>query len=289
MNSAISPKRAALFLPALVAILLLWAAALTVKNAERPVTVTLQFSECANCPLMIRLPAGTFRQGDLQGTGDDDELPLHVVTFDRPFAVSRTEVTYAQWDVCVAQGGCEKLPEEEGNVAKRSQRPVQNASWEDAKAYTTWLTTLTGQAYRLLSEAEFEYAARADSETRYPWGQEASRDHANYGDEDCCGGKASGADQWVAPSPVASFPANAFGFHDMAGNVQEWVEDCWVESYDSAPSDGSARVHDGDCELRVLRGGSWSSTPKMIRPANRDKGAVDARLPYYGFRVARDL
>lgn len=286
MSSTTAPKRAVLFLPALVAILLLWAGILTVKNTEPP--VTQQFSDCADCPVMIWLPAGTFRQGDVQGTGDDDEVPLHIVTFARRFAVSQTEITYALWDVCVAQGACDKLPEEEGESITRSQRPVQNASWQDATSYTTWLSTLTGQSYRLLSESEFEYAARAGSETRYPWGNEASRDHANYGDEECCGGKASGADQWITPSPVASFPANAFGLHDMAGNVQEWVKDCWVASYDGAPSDGSARAGDSACDLRVLRGGSWSSTPKMIRPANRDKGAVDARLPYYGFRVARD-
>lgn len=238
---------------------------------------------------MIRLPTGTYRQGDLQGTGDDDERPVHVVTFARPFAVSRTEVTYAQWDVCVEQGVCEKLPEARGEIASRSKRPIQNASWQDAQAYTTWLSAVTAQSYRLLTEAEFEYAARAGTETRYPWGDEASRGYANYGDEECCGGEAVAADEWIMPAPVASFPANAFGLHDMAGNVQEWVEDCWSDSYDGAMTNGTARTSGVDCELRGLRGGSWSSTPKMIRPANRDKGAIDARLPYYGFRVARDL
>lgn len=289
---ASAPARTILILPGLVVLALVLAAIQSIKNIEPE--VKRQFTDCAECPQMIRIPMGSFQQGsfqqgDLQGTGDDDELPVHLVTIAQPFALSRTEITYAQWDACVSNGTCEVLPEEEGEVATRAQRPVQNASWQDAQAFAAWLSNVSGKAYRLPTEAEFEYAARAGSENRYPWGAEPSRDHANYGDDDCCGGLASGADAWVNTAPVASFPANAFGLHDMAGNVQEWVQDCWTESYADAPSDGAARTVDGNCDLRILRGGSWSSTPKMIRPANRDKGAIDARLPYYGFRVARDI
>lgn len=289
-SSEESPGLAIIF-PALVAVALVSIATQTIKTST-PVVVSQeaeQFSDCDGCPQMIRIPSGTFRQGDLQGTGDEDELPVRAVQLSDSFALSRTEVTFAQWDLCVSDGACDVLAEEDGAVETRSQRPVQNASWQDAQAFVAWLTKVSGKLYRLPSESEFEYAARAGSETRYPWGNEPSRDHANYGDDECCRGLDSGADKWIDPAPVASFPPNAFGLHDMAGNVQEWVEDCWQDSYIDAPADGSARVTGGDCSLRGLRGGSWSSTPKMIRPANRDKGAIDARLPYYGFRVARDL
>lgn len=279
---------ALLLLPTLVAVVLIWIAVIAVLNAEIELPARA-FSDCTTCPTMIRVPAGSFEQADLQGTGDEDEQPIRTVTFSEPFALSRTEVTYAQWDACVSDRVCDVLPEEDIDPTTRLDRPVQNASWDDAEAFVKWLSARTGKSYRLPTEPEFEYAARAGSQTRFAWGNEPSRQQANYGDENCCGGVADGADQWTNPAPVGSFPANAFGLHDMAGNVQEWVQDCWVDSYEAAALDGSARTNNADCELRGLRGGSWSSTPKMIRPANRDKGLRDARLPYYGFRVARDL
>lgn len=287
MTVAPEPLPFSIAVPALIAASLIWIAGLAATSSQ-PQTSVL-FSDCVGCPKMVRIPPGSFQQGDLQTTGDSDERPTRRVTFSQPFALSRTEITYAQWDKCVARGACEALTEEDLSQTTRARRPVQNVSWSDAKDFVVWLSRETGRVYRLPTESEFEYAARAGTDTRYAWGDNASRAHANYGDDACCGGLAAGADKWFFPATVASFSANAFGLHDMAGNVQEWVEDCWLESYEKAPQDGSPRVRDGDCDLRVLRGGSWSSTPKMIRPANRDKGAVDARLPYYGFRVARDL
>lgn len=237
------------------------------------------FSDCTLCPVMVVLSAGSFEQGDLQGTGDDDERPVFTITMSKRIAIARTEVTYGHWDQCVRADRCDVLPEEEGDAKTRSERPVQNVSWNDTRDFIAWLTDASGHVYRLPTESEFEYAARAGTRTRFAWGDTPSRDHANYGTNECCGGHTEGSDKWFTPAPVGSFPANAFGLEDMAGNVQEWVEDCWSESY-GGPE---------DCGFRVLRGGSWSSIPKMIRPANRDKGPLDVRLPYYGFRVARDL
>lgn len=247
------------------------------------------FSDCSVCPEMVALPLGSFRQGDLQGSGDDDEQPVHDVRLVQRLALARTEVTYRHWDFCVQAGRCEILPEEGGDARNRPDRPVQNVSWNDTQKFIAWLKDVSGEIYRLPSESEFEYAARAGSQTRFAWGDEPSRQHANYGTDECCDGHVEAADKWFNTAPVRSFPANAFGLFDLAGNVQEWVEDCWSDSYEYAPRDGSARVTDADCEFRILRGGSWSSMPRMIRPANRDKGPIEVQLPYYGFRVARDM
>ncbi len=250
------------------------------QSGKQPNNQTqITFSDCALCREMVILPAGSFDQGDLKGAGDEDERPVFTVVMSTRIAMARTEVTYRQWDQCVRVGRCEALPEETGDAIKRVERPVQNVSWNDTRDFLAWLTDVSGHAYRLATESEFEYAARAGTKTRFSWGDEPSRDYANYGTDVCCGGHAEGMDKWFSPGPVGSFPANAFGLRDMAGNVQEWVEDCWSESYGGPVN----------CEFRVLRGGSWSSVPKMIRPANRDKGPLDVRLPYYGFRVVRDL
>lgn len=236
---------------------------------------------------MVVVPAGEFRQGDLQNDGDADELPVRTVQFDRPYALARREVSNELWARCVEDGACPAVPAP-ANAEILPAAPVQNVSWNDAQDFVAWLSGLSGEAYRLPTESEFEYAARAGQATRFPWGDAADRAFANYGTNDCCGGAVEGEDRWIGTAPTGAFPANGFGLFDMAGNVQEWTADCWNDSYVDAPDDGTAR-DDGDCERRVLRGGSWSSTPKMIRPANRDKGFVHARLPYYGFRVARSL
>jgi formylglycine-generating enzyme required for sulfatase activity len=249
-----------------------------------------KFKDCDQCPEMIVVPAGSFMMGSPSNEEgrSDREGPQHMVTIPRDFAVGRFEVTFNEWGTCVAGGGCYGYqPNDEG--WGRGKRPTINVSWDDAKAYVSWLSRNTGKPYRLLSEAEWEYAARAGTTTRYSWGNAASHEYANYGVEECCGGLASGSDRWKdETAPAGSFPSNAFGLHDMHGNVWEWIEDCWNGSYASAPSDGAARKG-GYCDRRVLRGGSWSYTSSHLRSANRYYYFNGFRKISNGFRVARTL
>ena len=163
------------------------------------------FRDCPACPEMVVVPAGSFRMGDLQGGGGDHEKPVHTVTIGRPFAVGKYEVTFAEWDACVSAGGCNGYrPDAEG--WGRGNRPVINVSWEDAQKYVAWISRKTGKRYRLPSEAEWEYAARAWTTTAYWWGNAASHAYANYGTDDCCEGFASGRDRWINTSPVVVSP-----------------------------------------------------------------------------------
>ncbi|MEQ8740724.1 MAG: SUMF1/EgtB/PvdO family nonheme iron enzyme [Hoeflea sp.] len=235
------------------------------------------FRDCSDCPEMVMVPAGGFRMGDLDGGGDSDEKPVRTVTIPRPFAVGRYEVTQAEWRAVMGNNPSE---------FKGDRNPVENVSWDDVQEFIRRLNAKTGKRYRLPSEAEWEYAARAGTETAYHWGNRASHDHANYGTDNCCNGLAEGADRWWNTSPVGSFPANAFGLYDTAGNVFEWVEDCWNESYAGAPSDGSAWTA-GDCSRRVLRGGSWDFKPRDIRAAIRLRSTTGIRYNGSGFRIAR--
>ncbi len=200
-------------------------------------------------PEMVVIPAGSFRMGCVSGVGcyGDDEKPVHQVTIPAAFAVGKYEVTFAEWDACVSAGGCGHRPEDRWG---RGRHPVMRVSWDDAQTYVRWLSSQTGASYRLLSESEWEYAARAGSSTAYNWGNQIGSGRANC---DGCGS------QWddSQTAPVGAFSPNAFGLHDMHGNVYEWVRDCWNESYSGAPSDGSA-WQTGNCSRRVLRGGSWS-------------------------------
>ncbi|MCP4937067.1 MAG: formylglycine-generating enzyme family protein [bacterium] len=232
---------------------------------------------------MITIPAGSFMMGSKAGEGDDDEHGANggqlKVSIAKPFAVSKFEVTFDQWDACLAQGGCK-------NTASysswgRGDRPVINVSWHGAKNYVKWLSELTRQNYRLLSEAEWEYVARAGSQTIYAWGDEIGKKKANC---DGCGSQWGGQ----KTAPVGSFGANKFGLHDMHGNVWEWVEDCYQNSYKGAPTDGSARAAK-TCDDRVLRGGSWNDNPRVLRSANRYRFRPVDRVNVIGFRVARSL
>jgi len=208
------------------------------------------------------------------------ERPQHEVTIEKPLAIGKYEVTYEEWDACVADGGCNgHVPDDE--AWGRSRRPVNNLSWQDAKAYTEWLSAKTGRTYRLPTEAEWEYAARAGSAAAYSWGDELGDTRANCR---TCGSEWDGKET----APVGSFPANAFGLHDMNGNLWEWVEDCWAESYEGAPTDGSA-VLVGDCEKRVLRGGSWNFAATFLRSARRFWNTDDTRYYDNGFRIVRTL
>ena len=233
-------------------------------------------------PAMVTIPAGEFRMGCLSNDDacQDRGKPVHGVTIGRPFALSVYEVTFAEWDACVAAGGCGAYePRDRG--WGRGARPVVNVSWDDAQKYVEWLSAQTGAAYRLPSESEWEYAARAGTTTRYVWGDEIGRNRANC---DGCGS------QWDndRTAPVGSFAANPWGLYDMHGNVWEWVADCWNGSYAGAPSDGSAWLQ-GDCSMRVVRGGSWISNPWLLRAAYRSRSATGDRVYYSGFRVARTL
>ena len=232
-------------------------------------------------PEMVVIPAGRFRMGCVSGRGcRDGEFPVHEVTIPEAFAVSVYEVTFEDWDRCVSGGGCGGYrPDDRG--WGRGNRPVIYVSWNDAQEYVAWLSSQTGQTYRLLSESEWEYVARAGTSTVYSWGNAIGSNRANCG-LDYCG------DQWENTAPVGSFQANAFGVHDMHGNVFEWVEDCWNASYAGAPSDGSAWLG-GDCDRRVLRGGSWNYLPRDLRSATRDRNTTGDRDNDDGFRVARTL
>ena len=256
-------------------------AALDLYDVVERVVEALPMAVAAATPEMVVIPAGRFRMGCVTGQNcGDDEFPVHDVTIPEVFAVSKYEVTFSQWDACVLGGGCGGYrPGDEG--WGRGNRPAINVSWEDAQAYVSWLSTQTGEEYRLLSEAEWEYVGRAGSPAPYSWGDEIGSNRAN-----CAGCGSQWDDRQTAP--VGSFSPNAFGVHDMHGNVWEWVEDCWNESYVGAPSDGSAR-RSGDCSRRVLRGGSWSLDPRNLRSATRTWGSAGVRYDFSGFRVARTL
>ena len=235
----------------------------------------------ARKPDLVVVPAGTFRMGDLSGGGDADEGPVRTVGLPHHFALARYETTFAEWDACAAAGACRNGVSDIG--LGRDRRPVILVAWQDAMDYAGWLSRLTGKAYRLPSEAEWEYAARAGSGTRFPWGDEIGRGHANC--EEC----GSGFDD-ARTAPVGSFPVNAFGLHDMVGNVYEWVADCGRDTYAGAPTDGSAQAPaDGTCAWRMMRGGSWCSLPRASRPANRVRVPPIFHDVHVGFRVARSL
>ena len=236
------------------------------------------FRDCEVCPEMVAVPAGSFMMGSPE---EADETPIHRVTIAEPFAVGKYEVTFAEWEACVADGGCYgHEPDDEG--WGRGNRPVINVNWSHAQTYAMWLSEKTGEPYRLLSEAEWEYVARAGSGTRkYSWGNEVGRNRANC---DGCGSRWD--DKQTAP--VGSFAANGFGLHDVHGNVWEWLQDCWNETYAGAPADGSA-WEQGDCNRRVLRGGSWEFDPGILRSALRGWDPTGNRDNGVGFRVARSL
>ena len=239
------------------------------------------FRDCEQCPEMVVVPAGSFQMGDLSGKGIGWERPVHEVTIDYSFAVGKYEVTFDEWDACVAAGGCSYRPPDNG--WGRGTRPVLNVSWRDAQKYVKWLSRETGKLYRLLSEAEWEYVARAGTTTDYWWGNNIGTNNAN------CNGCGSLWDD-KSTAPVGSFAANAFGLFDTAGNAHEWVEDCGNDIYKGAPTDGRAWTS-GICGRRVLRGGSWDSDPEFVRPAYRSWLKPSSRLYSYvlGFRIARML
>jgi formylglycine-generating enzyme required for sulfatase activity len=252
------------------------AAPLTAAD-ERALKPRDAFKECAACPEMVVVPAGSFMMGSPpnEAERDPDEGPQRRVTLVRPFAVGKFEVSFAEWDACLAEAACTYRPDDAAG-GRRGRQPVTNVSWNDiTRQYLPWLSRKTGKGYRLLTEAEWEYAARADTTTRYAFGDTITTGQAAF---------AAGI------VPVGSFPPNAFGLHDMHGNAWEWVQDCGRSgsgNYNGAPLDGTAWTT-GNCSLRHTRGGSPGPT-RYLRSANRDTLPLDARNSTVGFRVGRTL
>jgi formylglycine-generating enzyme required for sulfatase activity len=224
---------------------------------------------------MVVVPPGTFRMGS-----EDTiyEKPEHQVAIASAFAIGRREVSFDEWDACVAAAGCRHRPNDRG--WGRGDRPVIDVSWDDAKAFAAWLSRKTGKTYRLPSESEWEYAARAGTESSFWWGRALVAGIANC--EDC------NPSPTRATLPSRSFRPNGFGLFDVAGNAAEWVEDCWNENYRGAPTNGSAWTT-GQCRQRVLRGGSFANKSPFVRSAARFRYDQDVRYYANGFRVARDL
>lgn len=226
---------------------------------------------------MLDIPAGRFQMGDVSGKGGADERPVRTVSL-RAFRLGKYEVTFDQYDVFATSTG-RVLPGDD--AWGRTQRPVINVSWEDAHAFIAWLNRQSGLKFRLPSEAEWEYAARAGSITEYPWGDAFDPNRAN-------GDGTSRQDQWAYTAPVGSFPANAFGLFDMHGNAWEWTQDCGGNyGYEGAPTDGSAWLA-GDCSHRVLRGGGWFQIASWLRSPGRYWVSAAFRNNGLGFRLALD-
>ena len=270
------------------------------------------FRDCPECPEMVVVPAGSFLMGSppSEAGREYDESPVHRVKIPKPFAVGKYEVTVEEYRQFVTatgrgdSGGCDIYGHnswswgyrrdilaswQSPGFSQTNRHAVVCVAWRDAKAYVKWLSEKTVKQYRLLSESEWEYAARAGTTTRYNWGKGIGRNNANCKG---CGGRWDGQ----GTAPVGSFSANGFGLHDMHGNAWEWVEDCRNTSYEEAPPNGNAWMS-GNCSERVLRGGSWGSSPGVLRSADRGAFAAErarglkanARIHIIGFRVARTL
>lgn len=254
---------------------------------------TVSFRDCADTPELVRLQGARFMMGEQSNTGTLYERPVHEVEVGE-FYLGKYEVTFDEWDACVRARGCLNPADDEG--WGRGRRPVINVSWVDAQQYVVWLSEKTGYRYRLPSEAEWEYAARAGSSTRYHWGDGAEwsckvanvLDFTGFAAQPNWHWRASCDDGHATTAPVGSFPANPWGLHDMNGNVWEWVQDCWHSDYTDAPTDSSAWISNGECGKRVNRGGGWGNNPRSMRSASRDADNAEGFSNAMGFRVARD-
>jgi len=240
-----------------------------------PVQVGQFFRDCPECPEMVVIPAGRFHMGSPAHEKGrySNEGPQRDVALRMPLAVGRFEITFAEWDACVAARGCSHRPNDRG--WGRGRQPVVDVSWEDAQQYVEWLRQRTGRRYRLLTEAEWEYAARAGTMTAFVTGNAITEAQANYGHA------------VNRPRPAGSYAPNRFGLHDMQGNVWEWVQDCLERTYANAPIDASEPVVTPGCAWRAMRGGSWSNTAAFLRSAMRYGVAATTRRDDTGFRVAR--
>ena len=250
-------------------------------NSARPPVSTAgasapePFRDCLECPQMVPLPAGTFRMGAswFDRSSQSDERPRVDVTVAVPFAIGRTEVTFEQWQVCVAAGGCPARPLDDSGFG-RGMHPVIDVDWNDARAYVVWLRQSTGKPYRLPSEAEWEYACHAGTTTAYPFGDAIGPALANYGRN------------LAGTREVGSYPPNPWGLYDMNGNVWEWVEDAWNDGHSGRPSDASGRTTGPDPQEHVIKGGSWDDRDRRARCASRNGMDDTHRENEIGFRVA---
>ena len=250
-------------------------------ESERALKPQESFRECAkDCPEMVVIPAGRFTMGSsaVEKGRYSNEGPTRLVTITRLFAVSKFDVTFDEWDACVSVGRCRQTAD---SGMGRGTKPVINVTWDDAQQYVAWFSKMTGHQYRLLTEAEWEYAARGGTTSVYYWGDDIGKEHANC---DGCGS------QWDdrETAPVGSFKPNAFGLYNMYGNVWKWVQDCYHADHEGAPNDGSARTS-GDCSRCIVRGGSWDVKPRYLRAAFRNRGTTGDRDNDLGFRVARTV
>ncbi len=310
--------RALLGFRALLTIGVLASAALQAAPATVSVSLSAggSFKECAECPTMVVVPAGSFAMGFDGGEEGRYEGPVRQVTIARTFAAGRFEVTQAEYRAFVTASGhvggqgCNVLRTNPTRLERdatlnwqnpgygrppRDDEPVACISWNDAQAYVAWLRERTGQPYRLLSEAEWDYAARAGSAAAFPWGNkpdEACR-HGNV--YDTSGARAGFPavaaqcdDGFEQIAPVGRFQANRFGLHDLVGNVWEWVEDCYQMPYGAGPVDGSAQRTVG-CDRHGSRGGGWRSDISRQRPSFRGRDPAELLSAVFGLRVARDL
>lgn len=243
--------------------------------------------DCDQCPKMVVVPAGTFMMGSAAGEKwrNKNEGPPRQMTIARPFAASKFEITFDQWEACALEGGCNSHKPKDSGWG-RGRRPAIHVSWDDAKAYVEWLRQKTGKPYRLLSEAEWEYAARGGTTGAYATGTAITTLQANYDASTVTGVRKDLAYRGKTVE-VGSFTPNPYGLHDMHGNVMEWVEDCWNPDHNSAPDDGSPRG--GDCKRRVLKGGAWYYEAAYLRSAARQSYPAQTRLNVVGFRIARTL
>jgi formylglycine-generating enzyme required for sulfatase activity len=252
--------------------------------SERELQPGNAFRECAHlCPELIAVRTGEFLMGspETEKGRFTYEGPQRKIIFTKPFAVSKFELTFQEWDVCARDGGCAQVSD---NGFGRGTQPVINVSRRDAQHYVSWLSRMTGQPYRLMSEAEWEYVARGGTQTIYFWGDEIGKRKAN------CNGCGSDWDR-KQPAPVGSFGPNNFNLYDTTGNVWEWVEDCWHDSYlGNPPSDGAAWITEcPDTNRGIVRGGSWRNGPQGLRIALRSWYPADGRHDALGFRIARTL
>lgn len=264
-------------------------------SAHKPKDI---FRECDKCPEMIVVPEGGFVMGspNSEPEREESESPQHRVTLARPFAVGRFAVTFDEWDACLADGGCGGYRPPDAGWG-RGRRPVINVTWDNVKAYLAWLSGKTGKPYRLLSEAEWEYMARAGTTTPFWWGSSISTQQANYNGNFTYGNGMKGENR-EQTLPVDSFAPNPWGVFQVSGNVAEWIEDCYYGTYGAggglvrrpaSPADGSARVGTEECGFRVLRNASWKSPPADLRSAARGAGRPYLGADWIGFRVARAL
>jgi formylglycine-generating enzyme required for sulfatase activity len=244
--------------------------------ARMNATASGESKDCATCPVMVALPAGSFIMGS--SSDDPSEKPPHHVTISAPFAIGKYEVTVEQWNACADANGCPRLSPDTNSV---KNAPARDLSWDDAQLYVKWLAKTTGKPYRLPTEAEWEYADRAGTTTKYWWGDQMRKGQANCKG---CG------DPWhqEGPETVGSFAPNPNGLYDMNGNVWEWVSDCWHNSYQNAPGDGHTWDAPG-CNMRVIRGGSWREGSDYMLTSTRFKYSQSVRQSQDGFRVAKDL